>query len=330
MLDSIELKINKKRALLNKAIEDEKSYGEIYRISVELDQLILEYYKIKEKKEFQDLLKEYNDKNKINEKKIAKYKKNRKKISKNDKIEIPIKERIINFIKNRNEHREFFNSIISKIIIWIVGVILIPNIIADIMQNIFINNIELYNLAFLISSVIFNLNLLLVTMKMISLRHKCCISIISVFIYSIRYFFILKPLKVVFIIIIPFTITNLWMIHIYQYMIFKLYKSLPISAVISASFKIISMYCFSSIIKIFVNDIYTINIIDNILIYRQVIPILISIFMLSNLYALYIRKCNIKIEKYNITFKDLFIKENKDKIAKMINRRKKIRTLVDY
>ena len=41
-------KICKKREELNKSIEENKSYDEIYKISVELDQLIAEYYKIKE------------------------------------------------------------------------------------------------------------------------------------------------------------------------------------------------------------------------------------------------------------------------------------------
>ena len=40
-------KICKKREELNKSIEEKKDYSEIYRISVELDQLIVEYYVIK-------------------------------------------------------------------------------------------------------------------------------------------------------------------------------------------------------------------------------------------------------------------------------------------
>ena len=40
-------KICKKREELNKSIEEKKDYSEIYRISVELDQLIVEYYGIK-------------------------------------------------------------------------------------------------------------------------------------------------------------------------------------------------------------------------------------------------------------------------------------------
>ena len=40
-------KICKKREELNKSIEEKKDYSEIYIISVELDQLIVEYYGIK-------------------------------------------------------------------------------------------------------------------------------------------------------------------------------------------------------------------------------------------------------------------------------------------
>lgn len=40
-------KICKKREELNKSIEEKKDYSEIYRISVELDQLIVEYYGLK-------------------------------------------------------------------------------------------------------------------------------------------------------------------------------------------------------------------------------------------------------------------------------------------
>ena len=40
-------KICKKREELNKSIEENKSYDEIYKISVELDKLISEYYKLK-------------------------------------------------------------------------------------------------------------------------------------------------------------------------------------------------------------------------------------------------------------------------------------------
>ncbi len=38
-------KIRKKREELNRSIEENKSYDEIYKISVELDELIAEYYK---------------------------------------------------------------------------------------------------------------------------------------------------------------------------------------------------------------------------------------------------------------------------------------------
>lgn len=37
-------KICKKREELNKSIEEKKDYSEIYKISVELDKLIAEYY----------------------------------------------------------------------------------------------------------------------------------------------------------------------------------------------------------------------------------------------------------------------------------------------
>lgn len=39
-------KICKKRDELNKSIEDNKDYEEIYKISVELDKLIAEFYKL--------------------------------------------------------------------------------------------------------------------------------------------------------------------------------------------------------------------------------------------------------------------------------------------
>ena len=38
-------KICKKREELNKSIEEKRDYSEIYKISVELDELIAEYYK---------------------------------------------------------------------------------------------------------------------------------------------------------------------------------------------------------------------------------------------------------------------------------------------
>ncbi len=40
-------RICKKREELNRSIEEKRDYSEIYRISVELDQLIVEYYGIK-------------------------------------------------------------------------------------------------------------------------------------------------------------------------------------------------------------------------------------------------------------------------------------------
>jgi len=41
-------KICKKRDELNKSIEEKRDYAEIYKISVELDELITQYYKMKE------------------------------------------------------------------------------------------------------------------------------------------------------------------------------------------------------------------------------------------------------------------------------------------
>ncbi|MCI9365117.1 MAG: aspartyl-phosphate phosphatase Spo0E family protein [Clostridia bacterium] len=40
-------KICKKRDELNKSIEEKKDYEEIYKLSVELDELIAEYYALK-------------------------------------------------------------------------------------------------------------------------------------------------------------------------------------------------------------------------------------------------------------------------------------------
>ena len=40
-------KICKKREELNKSIEEKKDFDEIYKISIELDKLIAEYYKFK-------------------------------------------------------------------------------------------------------------------------------------------------------------------------------------------------------------------------------------------------------------------------------------------
>ena len=42
--------IRKKREELNKSIEENKSYDYIYRISVELDELIAEYYREEKRK----------------------------------------------------------------------------------------------------------------------------------------------------------------------------------------------------------------------------------------------------------------------------------------
>ena len=46
----LEDEIRKKREELNKSIEENRDYDEIYKISVELDELIAEYYKKKEEK----------------------------------------------------------------------------------------------------------------------------------------------------------------------------------------------------------------------------------------------------------------------------------------
>ena len=43
--------IRKKREELNKSIEENKDYDYIYKISVELDELIAEYYRQNEEKE---------------------------------------------------------------------------------------------------------------------------------------------------------------------------------------------------------------------------------------------------------------------------------------
>ncbi len=42
--------IRKKREELNKSIEENRDYSEIYKISVELDELIAEYYRQKANK----------------------------------------------------------------------------------------------------------------------------------------------------------------------------------------------------------------------------------------------------------------------------------------
>ena len=43
--------IRKKREELNKSIEENRDYDYIYKLSVELDELIAEYYKLNEPKE---------------------------------------------------------------------------------------------------------------------------------------------------------------------------------------------------------------------------------------------------------------------------------------
>ena len=45
-------KICKKREELNKSIEEKRDYQEIYKISVELDELIAQYYNLKKENSF--------------------------------------------------------------------------------------------------------------------------------------------------------------------------------------------------------------------------------------------------------------------------------------
>lgn len=54
----LEDKINKKREELNESIEKNKNYEDVYRLSVELDDLIDEFYKkSKEKERTKNILK---------------------------------------------------------------------------------------------------------------------------------------------------------------------------------------------------------------------------------------------------------------------------------
>jgi len=56
-------KIRKKREELNRSIEENKSYDEIYKISVELDELIAKYYMTEDSKD-KELEKKVNKKSK--------------------------------------------------------------------------------------------------------------------------------------------------------------------------------------------------------------------------------------------------------------------------
>lgn len=47
----IEEKIQRKRKQLNESIENNKKYEDVYRLSVELDELITEFYKESKQKE---------------------------------------------------------------------------------------------------------------------------------------------------------------------------------------------------------------------------------------------------------------------------------------
>lgn len=47
----IEDKIKRKRKQLNESIEKNKNYDDVYRLSVELDELITEFYKESKRKE---------------------------------------------------------------------------------------------------------------------------------------------------------------------------------------------------------------------------------------------------------------------------------------
>jgi len=62
----LEDKINKKREELNESIEKNNKYEDVYRLSVELDDLITEFYKkSKEKKKNKDIIKNKKGINKI-------------------------------------------------------------------------------------------------------------------------------------------------------------------------------------------------------------------------------------------------------------------------
>jgi len=62
----LEDKINKKREELNESIEKNDKYEDVYRLSIELDDLITEFYKkSKEKKKNKDIIKNKKGINKI-------------------------------------------------------------------------------------------------------------------------------------------------------------------------------------------------------------------------------------------------------------------------
>lgn len=62
----LEEKIKRKRKELNESIENHRKYEDVYRLSVELDELIAEFYKeSKKKEETKRILKRKNNFNKI-------------------------------------------------------------------------------------------------------------------------------------------------------------------------------------------------------------------------------------------------------------------------
>lgn len=62
----LEEKIKRKRKELNESLENHKGYEDVYRLSVELDELITEFYKeSKKKEETKRILKRKNNFNKI-------------------------------------------------------------------------------------------------------------------------------------------------------------------------------------------------------------------------------------------------------------------------
>lgn len=62
----LEEKIKRKRKELNESIENHRRYEDVYRLSVELDELIAEFYKeSKKKEETKRILKRKNNFNKI-------------------------------------------------------------------------------------------------------------------------------------------------------------------------------------------------------------------------------------------------------------------------
>ena len=61
----IEEKIQRKRKQLNESIEKNKKYEDVYKLSVELDELIAEFYKESKKKRSHKELKKKRELNKI-------------------------------------------------------------------------------------------------------------------------------------------------------------------------------------------------------------------------------------------------------------------------